>query len=141
MNTVQKTTDAIEAIRNFYNMVDVYPKFIDFSQWADIKRGRGIYILLNDDEVIYVGRGNIKARQESHYKKLTGALTEHDNKEPEGWRHIREERGIDPDNLLLIYVYLNGKDDEAAMEGGLIKILQPYTNDEIFSKNAQLGDL
>lgn len=141
MDTVQKVTDAIEDIRNFYNMVDVHPKFTDFSQWADIKRGRGVYILLNDDEVIYVGRGNIKARQESHFKKLTGALTEHDNKEPKGWVRLREERGIDPNNLLLIYVYLIGKDDEAAMEGGLIKILQPYTNDEIFSKNAQLGEL
>lgn len=141
MNTVQQVTDAIEDIRNFYKMVDVHPKFVDFSQWADIKRGRGVYVLLNDDEVIYVGRGNIKARQESHYKKLTGGLTEHDNKEPKGWAHLREERGIDPNSLLLIYVYLNGKDDEAAMEGGLIKILQPYTNDEIFSKNSQLGEL
>lgn len=141
MNITQHVTDAVVSIRDFYGMSLGDTRVLQFSEWPSIKRGRGVYIIIDGDEVIYVGRGNIRARQESHHKKLTGGLTKHDNKEPKGWVYLREHRNIDCDKLRLIIVYLKYKDDEAAMEGGLIKKLQPYTNDEIFSKNTILGNL
>ena len=141
MDTIEKIVTSIERIREFYGMDDSPIELMDFTEWPDIRSGRGIYIIVNDDEVLYVGKGNIKSRHESHFKKLTGQLTKHDNKEPRGWVHLRENRGVDHTKLQLVIVYLSNKADESAMEGGLIKMLQPYTNDEIFSENFKLGNI
>lgn len=140
--TTDNILDSVARIRDFLPINYCKVEFCDFVDWPEIKNNkRGVYIILEENKVIYVGKGNIRSRQESHYKKMTGGLTKHDNKEPKGWTYLREQRGVDYTKLQLIVVYLKDKADESAMEGCLIKMLQPYTNDEVFSKNAKLGDL
>lgn len=141
MQNADTVLEAAKKIIDFYAIDCGDIDAMDFSKWPKLPKGRGVYAILDNNEIVYVGRGNIKARQKSHHKKLVGALTKHDNKEPEGWVHVRKNRGVNYDELKLVVIFLRGKDDEAAMEGGLIKILQPYVNDEIFSKNFKLGNV
>lgn len=107
----------------------------DFNMWRVRLRGnrRGIYVISEPetDVVIYVGRGIIKTRQKMHEHKVLNTLPSYFS-EPPAWKWLREVRGADMEKWHLTALYLSAKDDEAAMEGALIKRLQPLVNDETF---------
>lgn len=138
-STIQKISNAVVSISDFFNITLGETRYLHFSEWPTLKDKRGVYVIIEGDDIIYVGKGNVKSRQKSHHKKLTGGLTRHDNQEPKGWKRLREDRGVDYDNLQLFVVYLKHKAHESAIEGGLILVLEPYANDENFSENSKLG--
>lgn len=104
-----------------------------FNQYGEIpKTTRGVYVLESENgEIIYVGKGNIRARQESHWPKAHGVARSY-HIDPKGWQWLRENKNITPNNWQLYYIELGKETELSAMEGGLIHLLQPLANDETF---------
>lgn len=94
---------------------------------------RGIYIL--EDELqrpIYVGKGWIRNRQNTHWPKAMGAAKTY-HSDPEGWQHLREQNpNMDPKEWTIYYTELDTETALSALEGALIHLLQPLANNETF---------
>ena len=130
---MKKITDSIDKIKNLLN-IEFEINFVEFLNREHIpKNRRGIYIILDGEEVLYVGKGNIASRQKEHLAKITNQLSKN-HKEPKGWKWLRTERKAVPDNWKFIMIFTNTKSEETAMEGVLIHMLQPTVNDEIFGQ-------
>ncbi len=101
-----------------------------FKYHRDIhKTLKGIYILLQDDKVMYVGKGNIQDRQCKHWKKANGDLK---IKDPEGWKWLVENVEIAPKEWTIKYLILHKQTELSAVEGCLIHKLKPLANNETF---------
>jgi len=127
--------ETIEKCSKFFN-IDCDVKEINFLKWKEIPRKiRGVYIIAssfsNDVEIIYVGKGNIRTRQDMHYQKSIGkkipGLTY-----PEGWKYLFENYTISNENWHIYYIELNRETQLSAMEGALIHFLKPWVNDEVW---------
>ena len=53
--------------RTSYNAPDLYESWKD--SFKGHKRKRGVYVIFDNDNVIYVGKGFFTARNTSHYNK------------------------------------------------------------------------
>jgi hypothetical protein len=130
---MEKITDSIDKIKHFFN-IEATVQFVEFLDRKNIpKKCRGIYIILEGEEVLYVGKGNIASRQKQHLAKITNQLAKY-FVEPKGWKWLRTERKAVPDNWKFIMIFTNTKSEETAMEGALIHMLKPTVNDEIFGQ-------
>jgi len=127
----------VDKLSNFFG-IDILDRvecpFVEYPHRLKPNR-RGIYVITEPDQVIYVGRGIIKTRQKMHEHKILNTLPDY-FKEPEAWKWLRTVRGADINNWHLTALELSVKKYEAAMEGGLICFLDPLINDETFT-----GDL
>jgi hypothetical protein len=112
--------------------IQVY-KFENHKQIPDADSG--VYVIAQDaqkkTEVIYVGKGDIKARQIRHAWKAydrvpKGAVY------PKGWQWLAENTVRVPENWVVYYVHLDKETAKSALEGSLIHMLQPLANDETF---------
>jgi len=130
-----KVLDTIKTCADFFK-IDCEVKETNFLNWRQIpKKIRGVYIItssLNDGaEIIYVGKGNIRTRQDMHYKKSIGeeipGLTY-----PEAWKFLLENYTVTNDNWHIYYIHLQRETQLSAMEGALIHFLQPWVNDEVW---------
>lgn len=126
-----KLIEAIQKCKDFF-AIDAVINEINFSEYASIdKSNRGVYVISDENEnIIYVGKGFLKKRQESHWKKSLDAKNEIYN--PKGWLHLKENHDINPEEWKLVLVVMNKETELSAMEGALIHILQPLANDETF---------
>jgi hypothetical protein len=95
----------------------------------------GIYIIQQGDQVIYVGKGQIKSRQGKHWDKAFGSKTA---KDTSGWRWLREHVDINPVKWRVNYILLHKQTELSAVEGALIHLLQPLANDETFKDNERV---
>jgi hypothetical protein len=116
-----------------------------YADWSSLdKTRRGVYIITNTDatvpdvKYIYVGKGFFRARQSSHWGKLTGNLSP-GQIDPKGWQWLREHHELDLSNWRLYLVDLPRETELSAMEGGLIHLLQPLANDETFVDRQKTG--
>lgn len=94
----------------------------------------GVYIISEDDKVIYVGKGQIRRRQKKHWQKAF-ALLKNGTNDTKGWTWLREnysEYNLTPENWVVRYIILNKETELSLMEGVLIHLLQPLANDETF---------
>ncbi len=90
---------------------------------------KGIYILMQGEEVVYVGKGNIADRQRKHWKKANGDLK---IKDPEGWHWLNKHVEITPKDWTIKYLILHKQTELSAVEGCLIHKLKPLANNETF---------
>ena len=90
---------------------------------------KGIYILINGDTVVYVGKGNIADRQRKHWKKANGDLK---IKDPEGWHWLNKNYESIPKEWTIKYLILHKQTELSAVEGCLIHFFQPLANNETF---------
>lgn len=122
----------VDRLRQFFN-IDCRVQTKPFSNYKELKRtSRGVYVLTSEDGlVIYVGKGTIKDRQDSHWFKAHGTPKKHQI-DPKGWKWLRENYNITPGAWTINYIELSKETELSAMEGGLIHILQPLANDETF---------
>ena len=122
----------VDRLRQFFN-IDCRVQTKPFSNYKELKRtSRGVYVLTSEDGlVIYVGKGTIKDRQDSHWFKAHGTPKKHQI-DPKGWKWLRENYNITPGAWTINYIELKKETELSAMEGGLIHILQPLANDETF---------
>jgi hypothetical protein len=93
---------------------------------------RGVYVLVDQDHrIVYVGKGNVKARQVQHWNKAHNIIKP-GTIDPKGWKWLRENYDVKPTEWTVFFVDLKKETELSAMEGGLIHLLQPLANDETF---------
>lgn len=135
---MQHIADTIQLIKTVHDIPAKSEPF-DFINWRDIKGNTyGVYVILHEDEVIYVGQGHVRDRQERHYGKLTEEITPATDM-PAGWMHLRTKRTLDFTKFKLIVLHIEDQADVNLMEAGLIKHLQPCVNMQIYTKLKRLG--
>jgi hypothetical protein len=104
-----------------------------FPSWEDgfkgHKRKRGVYVIFDEDEIIYVGKGFFSARNKSHYDKATNKA----NYNPKGWMWFKENYNYSIDKWHLVLIELNSEVDITFLEGALIRDLRPIANDEVYN--------
>jgi excinuclease UvrABC nuclease subunit len=135
---MKRVLDTIIKLKNFFHIeCEVQTKL--FSEHKTIlNHNRGVYVLVDqEDRVIYVGKGNIKDRQIRHWNKSHGIIKS-GTIDPKGWKWIRENYEITPNNWKLFYIELKKETELSAMEGGLIHMLQPLANDETFKDEKRI---
>ena len=108
-------------------------KVITTDNWLNAfktyKRRRGVYVISEGDQVIYVGKGFFTARNTSHYKKAINEAKYN----PKGWIWFKDNVNYSIDKWVLTVVELDSYVDITFMEGALIKDLLPLANDEVFN--------
>ncbi len=122
----------VERLKTFFG-IDCTVQTKPFNSYKELKKtSRGVYVLTSQDGlIIYVGKGTIKDRQDSHWFKAHGTPKKHQI-DPKGWKWLRENYNITPGAWTINYIELKKETELSAMEGVLIHILQPLANDETF---------
>ena len=122
LDTIMKCTDFFKITCDVHQY-----KFLD---WRTIpKKHRGVYIIANGEDILYVGKGNIRGRQEKHYQKTIGVVNA-GLTYPDGWKYLFENYKVPTDVWTVFYITLKTETELSAMEGALIHFLQPLANDE-----------
>ena len=136
--------ETVLRVSEFFN-IQAQLVWYPYADWSSLdKTRRGVYIITNTDatlpdvKYIYVGKGFFRARQSSHWGKLTGNLSP-GQIDPKGWQWLREHHELDLSNWRLYLVDLPRETELSAMEGGLIHLLQPLANDETFVDRQKTG--
>ena len=131
---VMVKTNINKALEFFDIKADVIS--MNYSTHTTIDRSyTGIYVIQQDDLIVYVGKGQILKRQRSHWDKAHRRTLEEGAHDPSGWKWIRENYNIDASKWQLHYILLYKQTELSAMEGALIHKLQPLANDETFKDN------
>ena len=99
-----------------------------FNEYKGFKRRRGIYVIYDNEKVIYVGKGFFKARNHSHYKKAVNEAPYY----PDGWMWFKNTYDYNISDWNLVVVEIASEVDITFMEGAIIKDLKPLANDETF---------
>jgi hypothetical protein len=121
-----------ETMKSVFDFLEIEADIIEvpFKSYKTIhKLLNGIYILIHNDEVYYVGKGQIRKRQGTHWKKANGVLKP---KDPDGWRWLVNNKIISPKDWTVKYVILHKQTELSAVEGCLILKLKPLANNETF---------
>jgi len=135
---MQHIADAIQLMKTVHD-IETKSEPFDFVNWRDIKNNTyGVYIIYHEDEILYVGQGHVRDRQERHYGKLTEEIIPA-TKMPAGWLHLRTKRTLDFTKFQVIVLHIVDQADVNLMEAGLIKHLQPCINIQIHNKLERLG--
>lgn len=123
--------DTINEVLNICNCtatVNVTP----FGSFSEIPtRAKGVYIIVEGDTVIYVGKGNIKERQRKHWDKAHNNIKP-GTQDPDGWKWLRENVEIHPTAWMIYHLSLYKEVEKTAVEALLILRLKPLANDETF---------
>lgn len=123
--------DTIKNVLEFFK-ISTELKISSFNNYKEIPgNAKGIYVIIQGQEVIYVGKGNIKTRQSKHWQKANN-LIKPGVQDPDGWKWLRENVEIHPATWTIYYLDLRRETEKSAVEGALIHLLQPLANDETF---------
>ena len=134
-------------MKSILEVIDLSKKFLELETLSVVQMpyrfyrdiatsSRGVYILEDDlQRCIYVGKGWIRRRQDTHWPKALGQVPNY-QRDPEGWQHLRENNPrLDPREWTIYYVLVEQETAITALEGALIHLLQPLANDETFRDN------
>jgi hypothetical protein len=91
-----------------------------------------VYILFYENQIVYVGRGKVRNRQEMHIEKLSGLF--HKAKDTIGFKLLRENKKIVIGDCQVYYFNAYTKSASSAFESALIHFLQPLANKETFEQ-------
>lgn len=129
----------LETINNCKKLLNINTRIhqLPWNYYKEIPdTARGIYIL--EDELqrpIYVGKGWIRNRQQTHWPKALGNTKSYQSY-PKGWKHLKEHNcDLNPREWTIYYTELESETALTALEGALIHLLQPLANDETFTDN------
>jgi hypothetical protein len=124
-NTIIKWANLIEVDIDKITLTENYSQKPDIS-----KKVRGIYVIFTEHDILYLGKGWVIDRQWSHAQKLTGIFK--GANDTSNWAEFRRTYGtVALDQIKLLYVPVKYEYNITALEGVLIKQLQPLANDEI----------
>jgi excinuclease UvrABC nuclease subunit len=128
--------DMINRTRTSLELEHLKVNQIPYRNYREIPtKSRGVYIL--EDELqrcIYVGKGWIRTRQNSHWPKAHGDVKTY-HTDPRGWQYLREHNELAPKEWTIYYIEVEKETAISAMEGALIHLLQPLANDETYRDN------
>jgi len=122
-----------ESIKKIVTLYDIWGS-IYFDQWTERpnlqnKKARGVYVIYDNTNVYYVGKGFIRDRQKMHKEKFLGEFRA--ARDTRGFANFRTTHGIvDLTKLEFCYIILDSETAIGAVETGLIHLLQPLANDE-----------
>lgn len=136
--SLQNLCDQISTVSN---LMSISPK-VEIQPFMGAKipnKTRGVYIIVEGQDIIYVGKGEIPVRHGKHLTKIQGLAEQKNVPEPEGWLWLREHKKSKPEDWTFVTVTLNSYSDESLMESWLIRFLRPPVNNEIFKENLELG--
>lgn len=123
-------SQTIDKILTFYDI----NANVEYTKWSErpdleIKKSRGVYIIYDDENVYYVGKGFIRDRQKMHKEKFLGEFR--NARDTRGFKNFRNKYGIlDLTKLEFCYIIIESETAIGAVETGLIHMLQPLANDE-----------
>ena len=123
-------TECVHKLLNFYN-IDSKEVYVVWSEKPELehKRARGVYVIYDEENVYYVGKGFIRDRQQKHKEKFLGEFR--NARDTRGFKQFREKYGIiDLNKLKFCYIVIESETAIGAVETGLIHLLQPLANDE-----------
>tara|TARA_Y100001954_G_C15803783_1_gene601558 strand:- start:2231 stop:2647 length:417 start_codon:yes stop_codon:yes gene_type:complete len=92
----------------------------------------GVYILFYQNQIIYVGKGIVRNRQEMHIEKLSGHFNK--AKDTVGFKLLRNKKKIIIGDCQVYYFNAYTKSASSAFESALIHFLQPLANKETFEQ-------
>jgi hypothetical protein len=129
---MKNVVDTIASLKTFFRIeCAVETKKFPEHKAIPTKR-RGVYVLVDEQGlIVYVGKGNVKARQVQHWNKAHNIIKP-GTIDPKGWKWLRENYQVQPSEWTVYFVDLKRETELSAMEGGLIHLLQPLANDETF---------
>ena len=123
--------ETIGRCRDFLQITAGQDQELDFARWSALEhRQRGIYVIYSPRETIYVGKGLVRDRQPKHWEKARGEFQ--NARDTVGWRWLREHTAVDPETWHMYVITGLGHTACSALEGGLIHLLQPLANDEVY---------
>jgi hypothetical protein len=128
----------IKPLFEFFNeqMPEVF--VTNFADYLALPKRMGLYSIWQDDRCIYVGKGKIPDRFKHHWNKaneiwLTGKGTRNGTQDPLGWQDLRSQDWFNPKIWTVEYFLEDSFVNQAAYEGSMIKLLNPYANDESYA--------
>ena len=129
---MKQVLDTIQELKTFFG-IDCAVEVKAFPEHREIPtRRRGVYVLVDEaDNIVYVGKGNVRARQIQHWHKAHNIIKP-GTIDPRGWKWLRENYQVQPAEWRVLFIDLKRETELSAMEGGLIHRLQPLANDETF---------
>jgi len=95
----------------------------------------GVYIIIHKDQIVYVGKGNIRDRQKMHIEKLTGMFNK--ARDTKGFKLLREHTDVKAYDCEVYYFDCMTAANASAIEGALIKFLNPLANKETYGEHFQ----
>jgi len=95
----------------------------------------GVYVIACDDLVVYVGKGTVRDRQKTHIQKITGSFRK--AKDTVGFKMLREHTDIQAYDCEVYYFDCTTAANASAVEGALIKFLNPLANKETYGEHFQ----
>ena len=95
----------------------------------------GVYIIVHDNIVVYVGKGAVRDRQKTHIQKITGVFRK--AKDTAGFKMLREHTDIRAYDCEVYYFDCISAANASAVEGALIKFLNPLANKETYGEHFQ----
>jgi hypothetical protein len=110
-----------------------------FQDFKKLPKQRGLYSIWQGDQCVYVGQGGgmggIRDRFNHHYNKAhaifeTSKGTRNGTQDGAGWRYHRENSLWTPDQWRVEYILMPKAVDRTLVEGIMMKILDPWCNDE-----------
>lgn len=121
----------VQRCQQFLELSEIATRDISFQDWSELARVvQGIYVIYSPDQIIYVGKGRIRARQPMHWEKALGQFRH--AKDTLGWGWLREHTEVEPEQWRLHTIVCAQSTARSALEGTLIHLLQPLANDEVY---------
>jgi len=108
-----------------------------FAVYMQLPKRMGLYSIWQEDRCIYVGKGKIPSRFVHHWNKAhclweTGKGTRNGTQDTDGWSDLRSQTWYDPTLWTIEYFFEDGFVNQAAYEGPMMKLLDPWANDEAY---------
>ena len=124
--TLQQTIDLVMNWLGIHSNIETCA-FLDYKSIPH--SCQGVYVIVQGDRTIYVGKGQVRSRQQRHLDK---ALALGRARDTQGWAWLRDNTVINTQAWTVLYVQLPSQTQRVALEGSLIHLLQPLANDETF---------
>ena len=115
----------------FFNLqLDVYSVLLSERMKISASIKNGVYIIEANNKIVYVGKGTVRDRMNTHIEKISGEF--HAAKDTTGFKILRETTNITVKDCKVYYMDCKSEINATAMEGALMKKLMPLANNETY---------
>ena len=119
---------------------------LSFAEYRKSPKCMGLYTIFQADRCVYVGKGYIPTRLLHHHNKAyqlweTKRGKRNNTQDTAGWAELRVQSWFDPTQWMIEYFPETSHVNHAAYEGAMIKLLNPFANDETYADRRTAGIL
>lgn len=131
----------LEKLTPFFSLFgDAVPQIcsVNFAQYNTIPKSMGLYAIFQTERCVYVGEGNITERIKHHSNKAyenwhSSSGKRNSTTDTVGWRDLRSQEWFNPSEWTIEYFTENSCINRTAYEGIMMKLFNPYANNESFA--------